>query len=100
MTPVTSHALPLIWMVRPTMPGSAAYRRDHKAWLSTTTLGPLRTSSAAENVRPTIALTPSVENRFALTLPDETRSGSPSPVRFTCPSAQAATSLSVFARRR
>ena len=66
----------------------------------TTTLGPLGTSSASEKTRPRIGETPSVEKRFAVTDAALTRSGSPSPVRFTWPSSQAATSDSVEARRR
>ena len=37
-----------------------------------------------------IGVTPRTENRFAVTLAAATRSGSPSPVRLTCPSPHAA----------
>ena len=75
MTPSTVYGSPSSEIERPTIRGSAANRRCHSAWPSTTTRLRPGASSSSRNVRPAIGLTPRTWKRLVDTWSPAMRSG-------------------------
>ncbi len=80
MTPTTSHDRVLSVMVSPTIEAREPNRVCHSSWLMMQTDGPFGTSSAAEKLRPSAGMMPSVGKNVALTRRPFSWSGSPFPV--------------------
>jgi hypothetical protein len=77
-------------IVLPTTEGSPPKRLCHVAKLSTTTLSEFGVASSSLSPRPISGSTPSTGKRFGVTYCDGISTGSPSPVRLTFPSMNAA----------
>ncbi len=84
-SPLSDTAVPMTF-------GSELKRVVQSRLLSTTTRGPLGTSSSAETVRPSATGAPTSLKKSADTFSDRSCSGNPPPVRFTRPELKAETS--------
>src|SRR5437868_7879834 len=66
-TPTTIVDAPLSMIGFPTIPGSEAKRRSHRAWLISAAFGPFQALSSALNPRPIIGRTPRKGKNFCVT---------------------------------
>ncbi len=97
--PITSYGWSLIDSVRPIASGLPSKRRCHSAWLITTTLTPLLSSSSVKT-RPAPGFTPRTVQNVHETLRAGTCSGSPSPDTVASTDSLMARSVNTVLSRR